>query len=86
MHLRRLRLGAVDGATHGPDVRANAVETARVVVGSFVDRARNTLLIIRVGDNGRLSAQILTRYTDLSGRSNVNDDAILERENAAAMR
>ena len=78
--------GSVDGVLYGPDVRADAIETTRVVVGSFVDRIRNTLLIVRVGDNGRVSAEILTRYADLSGRSNVTDDAILERDNAAAVR
>ena len=70
--------GTIDGAAYAPSIRADPVRTARVVAGSFVTRERTTLLIIHLAGNGRLSVDLLATYTDQSGRSNVNDEIILQ--------
>ena len=73
--------GAVDGVTYGPSIHADPIQATRALLGSFVGRGRETLLVIHFTDNDQLDVEIFARYTDRSGRSNVNESAAFQRAN-----
>jgi hypothetical protein len=80
--------GAAKGAAYGSSVRDNVAAAARVLSTVFVTEFSEVLLIIHPADRGQLRVEVLTRYTDQSGRTGVSNVATFERvwENASSRR
>jgi hypothetical protein len=76
--------GVADGTAYGPSIRSSVAEAARVISTVFVSGFAEELLVIHPLDKGRLGVELLTRYTDHSGRADVNDVATFERVSDSA--
>ena len=53
-------------------IRSDPEQTARVLCSDFVSAASETRLILRPAPDGQLHVDVLRRYLDASGRSNVS--------------
>jgi hypothetical protein len=62
--------GRVQGFAYGPSVSANLAQTAQVISAVFQTAFSQTLMVIRSLGKTRLQAEVLTRFTDQSGRTN----------------
>lgn len=71
--------GTVRARAYGSDVSSDAFATARVVTAWFRQSFARRLLILRIGRSGRLRVQVLTSFTDDSGRSDTVHTYTFER-------
>lgn len=76
--------GVADGTAYGPSGQSSLADAARVISAVFVTRVAEELLVIHPLDQRRLRVELLTRYTDHSGRPSVNDVAMFQRVSDSA--
>lgn len=62
--------GTVQAYAYGPNVSANLNTTAQAVSALFTPTHAQTLVILHKARNDRLRAEVLTRFTDNSNRTN----------------
>jgi hypothetical protein len=62
--------GRVKAYAYAPSVESDLVNTAQALSAIFKTGFSETLMIIRPAGRDRLEAEVLTRFTDNSGRSN----------------
>ena len=62
--------GFATGTAYGPSPGANLSETAQAISTLYVTSFSQILLIIRPADDGQIEVEMLTKYTDQSGRAN----------------
>jgi hypothetical protein len=72
-------LGAADGTAYAPATQSSLTDAAQVISAILVTRVAEELLVIRPLDRGRLQVEVLTRYTDHSGRASTDDVATFQR-------
>lgn len=62
--------GAAEGTAYGPEACANLIETAEAISTIYVTSFCVRLVTIRPADGGQIRVEILTKFTDQSGRVN----------------
>ncbi len=72
--------GTVEAYPYGPGVGANLTPSASSLSAQFRTGFSETLVILSLSGANRLSAQVFTRFTDASGRSNYRTDYTFRRE------
>jgi hypothetical protein len=70
--------GVADGTAYGPTTQSSLTDAAQVISAILVTRGAEELLVIRPLDRGRLQVELLTRYTDHSGRASTDDVATFQ--------
>lgn len=61
--------GYAEGTAYAPSVSDNLVETAQAVSTIYITSFSQTILILRPVEGGLLEAEIMTKFTDQSGRA-----------------
>ena len=61
--------GYAEGTAYGPSVSDNLVETAQVVSTLYITSFSQTILVIRPVEGGQLEVELMTKFTDQSGRA-----------------
>ncbi len=72
--------GTVGATAYAPSVSSDLDSTARALTATFNPGFAVKLVVIRPSRGGRLQADIYTRFTDGSGRTNYNATYIFKRE------
>jgi hypothetical protein len=72
--------GTVGATPYGPNVSANINATARALTATFNPGFAVKIMVVRPLRGGRLQADVYTRFTDGSGRTNYNATYIFKRE------
>jgi hypothetical protein len=72
--------GEVDGYAYAPNVSASVETSAEAVTAVFTTGFSNTLMVLRADGANRLKAEVYTRFTDNSNRSNYTDTYIFQRQ------
>jgi hypothetical protein len=75
--------GQVAGYAYGPNVSANLANSAQSISAVFDSGFSQTLIIISPIDDQTLQAEVFTRFTDQSGRSNYSSAYVFVREQAS---
>ena len=65
--------GRVPATAYGPNVSADLQASAQSLAATFQTGFSQTLMILDAAPGGRLRAQVLTRFTDNSGRKNYRE-------------
>jgi hypothetical protein len=76
--------GRVSATAYGPNVSANLQTSAQSVLATFQTRFSQTLLILDAARGRRLRTQVLTRFTDNSGRNNYSRSYSFVRSSKSA--
>lgn len=76
--------GRVNGHAYAPDVSSNLAEAAETISALFRTSFSETLMIIHAVPGNRLHAEVLTRFTDRSRRSNYRNSYSFVRSAQAA--
>jgi hypothetical protein len=61
--------GYAEGTAYAPSVSDNLAETAQVVSTLFITSFSQTILVIRPVEGGQLEVELMTKFTDGSGRA-----------------
>ena len=75
-HPRDCQWGYAEGTAYAPSVADDLAETARVVSTLYVTSFSQKILIIRPAEGGQLDVEVMTKFTDQSGRASYR---IIER-------
>jgi hypothetical protein len=79
--------GFASGTAYGPSVQSNLVETAETISTIYLTSFSQMFLIIRPAEEGQIKVELLTKYTDQSGRANTRHIETFSRvEDTAANR
>jgi hypothetical protein len=80
--------GRVAATAYGPNVSADLQASAQSLAATFQTNFSQTIMILEAAPMGRLRAQVLTRFTDNSGRKNYRElySFVREQVSAAAIR
>jgi hypothetical protein len=76
--------GQVAATAYGPNVSADMQTSAQSLAATFQTGFSQTLVILDASASGRLRAQVLTRFTDNSGRKNYRELYSFVREQVSA--
>ena len=68
-HRRDCAWGYAEGTAYGPSIAADLVETAQAVSTLYITSFSQTILILRPAEGGQLEAEVMTKFTDQSGRA-----------------
>lgn len=63
--------GHGDGTVYAPLVEADPVQTAEALSTIYITGFSQTILVIRPAEGGQILAEVLTKFTDQSGRSSI---------------
>ena len=72
-------LGWAEGHAYASSTTANLLQSADAIAVTFRERYAERLLILWPYERDRLKAELLTRFTDGSGRTNTREVSILSR-------
>lgn len=76
--------GTVSAQAYGPNISANLASTVESLSANFDSGFSQTMLILEATGSGQLRAEVLTRFTDSSGRSNYRNVYTFERSSMPA--
>jgi hypothetical protein len=62
--------GYAEGTAYGPAVEANLAESAQAISTIYLTSFSQMILIIRPVDGGKIRVELVTKFTDQSGRAN----------------
>ena len=68
-HPRDCAWGHAEGTAYAPSVSDNLAETAQVVSTLYITSFSQTILVIRPAEGGQLEVEMMTKFTDQSGRA-----------------
>ena len=83
-HPRDCAWGYAEGTAYGPSVTDNLIETAQVVSTIYINSFSQKLLVIRPVEGGQLEVEVMTKFTDQSGRASYRLVERLSRVEAKA--
>ena len=75
--------GRVGAYAYAPNVSSNITSSAQALSAIFKTSFNETLMIVQPAGTNRLQAQVLTRFTDSSGRSNYSNTFTFNREQSS---
>jgi hypothetical protein len=79
--------GFAEGTAYAPSVQSNLVEKADTISTIYLTSFSQMILIIRPAEEGQIKVELLTKYTDQSGRANTRHIETFSRvEDTAANR
>ena len=79
--------GSAAGTAYAPNVQSSLVETADTISTIYLTSFSQMLLIIRPAEQSQIKIELLTKYTDQSGRANTRHLETFSRvEDTAANR
>ena len=79
--------GFAEGTAYAPSVQSNLVETADTISTIYLTSFSQMILIIRPAEEGQIRVELLTKFTDQSGRANTRHIETFSRvEDTAANR
>ena len=79
--------GFAEGTAYAPSVQSNLVETADTVSTIYLTSFSQMILFIRPAEEGQIKVELLTKFTDQSGRANTRHIETFSRvEDTAANR
>ena len=61
--------GYAEGTAYGPSVSDNLIETAQAISTLYITSFSQRMLIIRPFEGGQLEVELMTKFTDQSGRA-----------------
>jgi hypothetical protein len=68
-HPRDCAWGYAEGTAYGPSVTDNLAETAQAVSTIYITSFSQKILILRPVEGGQLEVEVMTKFTDQSGRT-----------------
>lgn len=73
--------GEARGTAYAPSVQSNLADTAQAISTVYETPLGQIILIIRPVEDGRIEVEVLTNFTDKSGRTNTREVAKFSRVN-----
>ena len=71
--------GYAEGTAYAPSVESSLTETAQAISTIYLTSFSEIILIIRPAEDGQIEVEMLTKFTDQSGRANTRKVERLSR-------